>query len=130
MPKAGKPKLIGGKTLQQWDTEWVRVNGGFRILHPELNHSVGLFRAVRDGQVMVLGQATECANGGLRKRLSDFRRSSWSGRNHTAGWYIYTNRDVLKLEVLVTGSDREAAKVAAALKRPMIALHEPPKTFG
>ncbi len=122
--------IIGSKSLDQWDAEWVLVEGGFNVLHTKLNHTVGLYRADLAGNIMVIGQATESQRGGLRKRLADFRRPSWSARNHSAGWYIYTNRADLELWILPTGSDRKAEKVAADLKGPMIARHKPLMTFG
>ncbi len=74
--------LICGKPLQQWDAEWVPVAGGFTKLHSDLCHVVGLFRAVLSGEVMYIGKGTEFTNGGLRKRLADFRRKSPSARGH------------------------------------------------
>ena len=117
--------LIGGKTLDEWDTEWVRVKGGFKVDHPQLRHQVGLYRAMSGRIVEVLGRATEHANGGLAKRLADFRRESSSAREHTAGWFIHQNQSNLYLEVLITGRDRKAGDIAKKLVGPMEVRHKP-----
>jgi hypothetical protein len=109
--------VVAGKTLSQWEGEWKPVKGGFSVPHPELRHVVGLFRAVsRDGEVQFIGAGTEHANGGLRKRVADFRRSSASARDHYGGEYIHDHLDDLELEVLVAGSERQAGEAAKALK--------------
>jgi hypothetical protein len=132
MAKRPKPPIsyeytsIGGKTPREWDQAWVKVEGGFQIPHPDLRYVVGLYRAVQSGQVMFIGQATEHRNRGLYKRLADFRRKSPSGRRHHAGELIHENMNHLRLEVLITGSDVAAAKIARQLRTPLIKRHAPP----
>lgn len=119
-----EPPSIGGKTIEEWDRSWVRVDGGLKRPQPNLRHQVGLYRASLKGQVMAIGAGT-ARGGGLAKRLSDFRRLSPSGRNHHAGELINANLDRLEVEVLVTGSDRHAREIGRQLKTPMIRLHQP-----
>lgn len=123
MTKSQSP-LIGGKTVEEWDRLWRPVEGGLRRHHPKLRHQVGLYRASRKGQIMAIGVGTD-KSGGLAKRLSDFRRPNTSGREHYAGRLIYEHRDVLEVEVLITGSGRAAREVGQQLKTPMIRLHRP-----
>lgn len=52
---------------------------------------------------MAVGVGTD-RDGGLAKRLSDFRRPSPSGRNHHAGELINENLNLLEVEVLITGT--------------------------
>jgi len=119
-----QPPLIGGKTIEQWDRLWVVVPGGVTRYHPQLRHQCGLYRMSLGGQITVVGTGTD-KDGGLAKRLSDFRRSSRSARNHYAGELIYTHRDELVVEVLITGSGPDARENAQQLKTPMILLHKP-----
>jgi hypothetical protein len=118
--------VVAGKSLEQWEGEWKPVKGGFGVPHPELRDVVGLFRAVsRDGEVRFIGVGTEHANGGLRKRVADFTRPSASAREHHGGEYIHDHQNELRLEVLVTGSDKHAGLVAEALKDLLLELHAP-----
>ena len=122
---AGEPKF-GGKILREWDDMWLPVKGGFTILHSLLRHDVGLFRANLGGTIMYIGKAVEFDNGGFRKRLSDFRRESPSGREHYGGTRIYDHLEWLDLYVLKTGSDEAGAELAELLKPAMIVRHLPP----
>ena len=120
-----EPKF-GGKTLLEWDAKWLQIDGGFTILHSQLRHNVGLFQARLSGVIMYIGKAVEKDNGGLRKRLSDFRRPSPSGREHYGAMRIYDNLEELELYVLPTGSDQKAVELVELLKPAMIVHHSPP----
>jgi len=109
---AEQPKF-GGKTLEEWDDKWVPVEGGFTLLHSELRHHVGLFQACLGDGIMYIGKAVEKDNGGLRKRLSDFRRLSPSGREHYGALRIYDHLEELDLYVLLTGSAPDGALTTA-----------------
>lgn len=117
--------VIGGKALAEWDQEWKSVPGGFAQPHDDLKGKAGLYRALEDGKTVVIGKSSEKTGNRLYKRLADFRRSSNSARDHHIGKYIFENRHSLKLQVLITGDDQMACQLAAALRGPMIKLHEP-----
>lgn len=118
---AGEPQFAG-KTLREWDTDWLPVEGGFTVLHSGLRHHVGLFQARLGRNIMYIGKAVEVDNGGLRKRLSDFRRASPSGREHHGAMRIHDHLNELDLHVLITGS----VEIAELLKSAMITRHLPP----
>ncbi len=120
-----EPKF-GGKTLREWNGKWVLVKGGFTLLHSELRREVGLFQAHLGNDIMYIGKAVEKDNGGLRKRLSDFRRPSPSGREHHGALRIYDHLEELELYVLLTGTDQTAVELAELLKPAMIVHHSPP----
>lgn len=122
-PKA-EPKFAG-KTLQEWDADWLQVEGGFTVLHSDLRHHVGLYRADLGGTIMYIGKAIEVHNGGLRKRLSDLRRASPSGREHYGAMRIHDHLDELDLHVLITGS----FEIAELLRSAMVARHLPAWTM-
>ena len=120
-PLAAEPEFAG-KTLREWDADWLPVKGGFTVRHSELRHHVGLFRASFGHAIMYIGKAVEVDNGGLRKRLSDFRRASPSGREHHGAMRIHDHLKELDLQVLITGT----VELAELLKLAMIARHLPP----
>ena len=122
--KTNELHLHGDKTRAQWDRLWVRVPGGLKEYQPDLRYKVGLYRVLLNGVVMAIGTGTD-KGGGQAKRLSDFHRPSWSGRNHYVGRQIYAHRDRLVVEVLIVGSDKEAREIARGLKKPMIHHHRP-----
>lgn len=115
---------IGGKALEEWNLQWVRVPHGLKQHQAHLTEEVGLYRYLLNGQTMALGVGTD-SKGGIAKRLSDMIRPSWSGRKHHAGQLIYAHRNQLTVEVLLTGSGRNAPAIARRLKEPMMALHQP-----
>ena len=119
-----KPLVIGGKTLEDWDREWVQLDGGLRQPHPKLRYTVGLYRASLGGQIVVIGTGTD-KGGGLAKRLSDFRRPSPSGRDYYAGERLHEDLDRPRVEVLITGHGLQAREIAQQLKTPMILRHKP-----
>jgi len=102
---------------------WVKVPGGLTRHNSHLRASVGLYRLVLKGRTVAIGTGTD-KGGGLAKRLSDFRRSSPSGRNHHAGRLIHEHLHALEVEVLVTGG-RYEPQAARRLRKPMIARHQP-----
>lgn len=116
--------LIGGKTIEEWDRSWVKVDGGLKHAQPTLRWKVGLYRVSLRGEIMAIGKGTD-KRGGLAKRLSDFRRASSSSRNHYAGELIYQDRDLIEMEALITGHGPLAQEIAKQLKTPMIRLHQP-----
>ena len=122
-----KAIVVGSKTVGEWDSEWRRLDGDFNIRQSSVNKTVGLFRAVDGNDTMAIGQATEFENGGLRKRISDFRRKSDSNRKGFMGEYIRDNIKTLKLFVLCVGHDEEAAEVTKELREFMKKLYNPPK---
>lgn len=115
---------IGGKTLEEWNQQWVRVPHGLKQHQAHLTEEVGLYRYLLDEQTMALGSGMD-SKGGIAKRLSDMIRPSWSGRDHHAGRLIYAHRNRLTVEVLLTGSGRQAQAIARRLKKPMVELHQP-----
>lgn len=123
MTKVQSP-LIGGKRLEEWDRLWEPVPGGLMRYHPELRGKVGLYRVLWGREITALGTGVE-KEGGLAKRLSDFRRPSASGRRHYAGQLIHERLDELRVEVLVTGADAHAREVALQLKPLMTRMHRP-----
>jgi hypothetical protein len=116
--------IVAGKPLAEYD-RWVEVPGGFSAPHPELYGKAGLYRAVEHGEVVVIGKAAGRPENRLSGRLYDLRRPGDSGRRYRAGRYINTNMDRLRLEVLITGSNSAACKLADELIGPMKALHSP-----
>ncbi len=119
--------VIGDKTLADWDKEWRQVEGGFKILHSDLNHTVGLYRGKIGDQIMVMGKGIEYKRGGgLRKRLGDFRGNpKKTGGNHHIGRKIREHIEILDLEILCTGLKARGAKIADELKPEMMNLHKP-----
>lgn len=116
---------ILGKSLREWNKSWKRIPGGFGPKRPELRHHVGLFRAVRDGQTMYIARATEHGKGGIEKGLQRIRGCPQTGNARYGAQMIRKEMEKLELEVLIVGSDRQAAEAAKQLKVAMIALHDP-----
>lgn len=98
--------------------------------HPEIlrkyNHSVGLYMHKINGKIMYIGRAVEYANGGIRKRLSDYCRPNPSARKHPSGQKIHANRYRIKTYILVVGSDAAAAEKSKKLEGQYVGKYNPP----
>ena len=124
MTKHQMSPKIGDSTIDDWEVEWTHLNGGLRQRHHELDGLLGLFRLTLNGQDVFIGTGIDIKDG-IPKRLYDFHRPSKSGRDHHAGRLIYEHRDKLEVQVLITGTDREAQRIARQLKSAMVERHRP-----
>ena len=131
---ANSGTTIGGKTVQQWDREWRSIGTLASLSLTPYNKSVGLYRAKLGGRVVYIGRAIEWNNGGFRKRLSDYTRDSSSARKHVSGQKMYEHRNELTIDLLIVGTDAEAAQVTAKLEGVMVGKYNPEwnkvKNFG
>ena len=121
MSKVKAPLLIGDKTAEQWDAQRVKILNWLDPVGYNYRGQVGVILFFQNGQVVAISVGTEL-KGGLQKRLADFYRDSPSGRNYKTGHRIYAERDTLRVEVIITGSDVAAQKLARRLKYAMIKL--------
>ncbi len=118
--------LYGEKTLLEWDREWHPVPEWQNAYQDYLKRLVGLYRFIQNGRVILIGVGT-AEHGALAKRLSDYTRPSPSGRRCRSGQYIYENRHLIKVELIVIDDiyDEQAAITARELKPLMIERHKP-----
>ena len=65
------------------------------------NRDIGVYRAILGNEVVYIGKATELENGGLRKRLRDYTRSSDSARNYPSGRMLHQHKDEVRIELLL-----------------------------
>lgn len=81
---------------------------------------------MHNGRIILIGVGT-AKHGALAKRLSDYRRPSSSGRRCRSGQYVYGNRHLLTVEVIVIGTvgDNDAIRQSKQLKQLMIERHKP-----
>ncbi|MBI9031044.1 hypothetical protein JEZ13_03415 [bacterium] len=91
----------------------------------DLRHLVGIYKAVLNGEIVYIGRAVEFNNGGLKKRLADYTRESESSRKHKSGQLMHQNASDLKMYIMVTGSDSQAANEARELEIEMINRYQP-----
>ena len=123
--QASKAGTIGGKTINEWDSEWRSIGMLKTADLTPYNHCVGLYMHVVNGETKYIGRAIELNNGGFRKRLSDYRRESNSGRTHTSGRIINENLDDITTYILVVGETMEAVDITKKLERIFIAKYKP-----
>lgn len=124
MTKHQPSPKIGDSNIDEWEAEWVALKGGLRQRHHELDGLLGLYRLTLNGQDVAIGTGIDIRQG-IPKRLYDFHRPSPSGRNHHCGQLIHQHRDQLEVQVLITGTDRDAQRIARQLKAVMLERHKP-----
>jgi hypothetical protein len=114
---AGAPSVV---------LDWQPLEGGLNADLSAHNKNVGLYRIKNaDGEVIYLGRELEHDNGGFRKRLRDYTRNSKSGRTHKSGMTINNDWQNHSVELLITGSDAEAAALARKLEPAAIRADQP-----
>lgn len=114
-----------GKSISEWDREWIDIGMLKDANLTPYNHCVGLYRHVVNGETKYVGRAIELYNGGFRKRLSDYRRASNSARTHTSGRIINENLDRIRTYILIVGNDEEAIYVTKQLEGRFIERYRP-----
>lgn len=116
-----------GKTVAQWDNEWICIGPLKTANLTPYNHCVGLYRHVVNGKTMYVGRAIELNNGGFRKRLSDYRRESNSARKHLSGRTINEHLDEITTYILVVGDTDGAVAETKRLEGQFIAYYGYPE---
>lgn len=112
-------------SLSEWDRKWVCIGPLKTANLTPYNHCVGLYRHVINGETVYVGRAIELNNGGFRKRLSDYRRESDSGRTHTSGRLINQNLSKITTYVLVVGDTEEAVDTTKELEKLFVKKYNP-----
>ena len=84
---------------------------------------VGVYRMKLHGELVYIGRAIEYNNGGFRKRLRDYLRDSDSARKHKSGQLIYEHAHELQVDIIKTGTDREASDIASKLEKKLISKY-------
>ena len=121
----GKKVIDEGTNLAKWNSKWENIGYLKTADLTPYNKCAGLYMHTIDGKVKYIGRAIELHNGGLRKRLSDYRRDNNSARKHKSGSTINKNLDKIITKVLVVGDDEEAVKLTKKLEIEFIALYRP-----
>jgi hypothetical protein len=120
--------IVKGKSVDEWDRQWQFIA---RLSEMELSHlkpynkSIGLYKAVMNGEIVYIGRAIEYANGGFRKRLRDYIRESNSARKHRSGQKMHEHADYLDIYFLVVGNSVEDVKHIKILEAALIRKHQP-----
>ena len=115
----------GGKSISEWDSEWVYIGYLKNADLSPYNHCVGLYRHVVNGTTKYVGRAIELNNGGVRKRLSDYRRDSDSARKHASGRTIHEHIDEIETYILVVGDTQEAVETTRKLEGVFVRRYNP-----
>jgi hypothetical protein len=121
-----KEIVVAGLPLSEWRNKRYRLDAGLRRKYHELYGTVGVYIVILHGQDMYIGCGTEMRRRGLGKRLYDFIRDSGSARDHHAGHLIHQHRGQVAIDIIPTGSDHAAVRVAGDLKRALLAVGKPP----
>ena len=118
---------LGGKTVDQWDrTErGIGVLGNLQGNLSNLSGYVGIYKAYYNGELVYIGRAVEYANGGFRKRLTDYVRESDSGRGTGSSSKMHEHRNQIRIGVIVVGDDYEAAQITKKLEVMLIGKYRP-----
>ena len=82
---------------------------------------IGVYRAILEGEIDYIGKATELNNGGFRKRLRDYTRTSDSARNYPSGRLMYQHKDKLHIEILVFERTESSVAMIESRERQLIA---------
>jgi len=116
---------IGGKTVDEWEKEWKSIG---LLCDLNLNHYhnyVGVYREWLNEEIIYIGKAIEWSNGGFKERLTDYTRSSRSAIIHKSQQRIHDYSNQIYIDIIITGSHEENAKVATQLEARLIEKYHP-----
>ncbi len=111
--------------MVEWDNKWKSIGVLAEADLSHYNGLIGLYRAKLDGRIVYIGRAIEVNNGGFRKRLSDYRRDSDSGRKHQSGKLMFENAHRLQIDILIIGDDESVVPLIKELEREYISKIKP-----
>ena len=117
-------KVIGGRTVAEWDEDWEAVTDWRTADTPALRAARGLVRFTWNGEVVAIVRASDNQRG-IVKKFSDYIRPSDSSRDHPVGQKIYEHRAELTAHILVTGENKDMERVNIELKRAMVEFYQP-----
>lgn len=86
---------------------------------------IGIYRATLNDEVVYIGKATELNNGGFRKRLRDYTRSSSSARNYPAGELMYQQRNEIVIEIVIFNRSAESIPEIERIEAKLIKELQP-----
>lgn len=86
----------------------------------DYSRDIGVYRAIVNGKVVYIGKATELSNGGFRKRLRDYTRTSSSARNYPTGQLMHQHKDEIQIEILVYERSLDSVSGIEALEAKLI----------
>ncbi|WP_270584497.1 hypothetical protein [Bacillus smithii] len=89
------------------------------------NKSIGLYKAVMNGEIVYIGRAVEYANGGFRKRIRDYTRENNSARKHQSGQKMNQYANYLDIYFLVVGNSAEDVNHVKILEAAFIQKYQP-----
>jgi len=115
----------GNNSFREWNEKWKEIGYLKDANLKPYNKDVGLYRLKLDNRVVYIGRATELNNGGIRKRLSDYRRDNDSARNYKSGRKINNNIDNIIADILVVGNTEEAISITISLEDKFIKHYNP-----
>lgn len=124
-PSAPTRQKSNAYSLSEWDRKWTCIGPLKTANLTPYNHCVGLYRHVINGETVYVGRAIELHNGGFRKRLSDYRRESDSGRTHTSGRLINQNLSKIVTYILVVGDTDAAVETTKELEVLFVKKYNP-----
>lgn len=120
--------IVKGKSVDEWDRHWRFIE---RLSEMELSHlksynkSIGLYKAVMNGEIVYIGRAVEYANGGFRKRIRDYTRENNSARKHQSGQKMNQYANYLDIYFLVVGNSAEDVNHVKILEAAFIQKYQP-----
>ncbi len=121
MGKLKQPPLYNGHTLEHWNGQWGRLDGGFGIQHNKVYGRTGLYRAVLATEVVFIGCSID-----LNARLQQLRsKKELSTNNYYSARKIREHVGKLELEVLIPEPHLGKRLNITTLKRAMIRHSRP-----
>lgn len=91
----------------------------------DYSKDIGVYQAILYGEVVYIGKATELNNGGFRKRLRNYTRSSSSVRSYPAGELMYRHKNEIQIEIVAFNRSLEIIPDIVALEKKLIEETQP-----
>ena len=118
-------RVVAGYTVAEWDETWNPIGCLKTVDLMPYKHCVGLYMLSIDDKIVYVGRAIELNNGGILKRLTDYRRKSDIGRKSKSGKLIFNNLDKIVTDILIVGNTKEAIETTKTLEKIFISKYQP-----
>ena len=118
--------LYGGKTLVEWNADWINMGHIIDADFSKFDKCVGLYRYCISGNIVYIGRATDLYNGSFKEKLNKFRNNCDINEKKDPCNLVKENIGDILVDILVVGNSVESITLTKNLEKEFILKFDPP----